>query len=125
MIIILTAIIIFIIIIVWYSRIPNLDGFWEATDAFLSRSGTTVANAYISNDRIYLIIRDAEGTLLNKETKWSRSHNYATFDEDVAPLQQFMRIRYDPSNGLLGFFDDDTLMLELVRNNKISLSVKN
>ncbi len=105
-----------------YSARPNLDGFWEGTDAYYARSGTTVANVYIMDDKIYFYIKDSQGTILNKVANWMHCYNYAWFD-DISPLPSTMSFKYDAHRGLLGFFEADTLILELVKNNAVTNNI--
>lgn len=111
-----------------------IDGYWEASTAFCSRSGVDSAQALFRDGRVYLLISDGQDMVLNKcvavrlTPKWWAAEGavstwMAHFAEDVTPLPQSCEVRFDPKVGMLGFFEGETLYLELFKNTKASAGI--
>lgn len=133
----IVAILIVIIIIINSEREKHniwdelLDGYWEAPLSFCTKSGLKSAQIYFQNDTAYLLVEDYEKVLLNKCIGFSKSPCWLynlrdtealeydiEFDESIDPLPTRSKMRVSLKTGLLGLFVDDTLYLEMFKNNK-------
>jgi hypothetical protein len=111
-----------------------LNGYWEASATFCNKSEIKSAQAFFNDDNVYFIIEGYNGVLLNKCLEFTRSPDVATnvfksdnieyameFDDDVDPLPRECRMVMSLTNGLLGFYVDETLYMELYKNNKLTV----
>lgn len=110
-----------------------LDGYWEAPLTFCSKSDLKSAQIYFQDKTAYILVEDADKVLINKCIGFQKHPCWTTniretesleyeieFDESIDPLPIKSRMRISLKNGLLGLFVDDTLYLELFKNNKAS-----
>lgn len=109
-----------------------INGYWDASQAFCTRSDIKSAQVYFKNDRAYLLIDEGDSVILNKcvdtdislGLSSSDSSNWTvSFSEDVDPIPQIVEMRLDISRGMMGMFVDDILYLELFKDNKASVGV--
>lgn len=113
-----------------------LDGYWEAPMTFCAKSGLKSAQIYFRESTAYLLVEDEDKVLLNKCIGFDKSRRYVdnvrttdaveydiTFDESVDPLPKQSRMRVSLKSGLLGLFVDNTLFLEMFKNNKATSGI--
>ncbi len=118
-----------------------IDGYWEASHTFCRRSGLNSAQLLFNTTDIdsaesmsvYLLVENSDGKIItNRLAECTLSNRYfgnlacddpeftLQFDEDtdVAPLPQRSTLKINIRDGMMGIFNDDTLYLELYKNNR-------
>lgn len=113
-----------------------LDGYWESSLGFCQRSGIQSAHLYIKDGQAYFLIDKGDAVILNKcvtfDTSCSVFKNLCETDDveyeymadqDIDPIPQSGTLKINMRNGLMGLFKNDTLYMELYKNNKASSGV--
>jgi hypothetical protein len=127
-----------------YAKITDhktfLEGFWESSSEFCEKSDLQGAFIYLSYDDentcwMYILLNSSSETKLNlcipvdlkNNVLHNIGHDNIEFDiianEDISPLPQEMKCRVNINNGVMMLYHEDTIHLELFKNNKASLGL--
>ena len=113
-----------------------LHGYWEAPLRFCTQAGLRSAQVYMQDDKMYVFMDTPTEVVCNgivrvhissklaspgqSTHEWSmRIHD----DSDPSPFPSAFSARFDPKGGMLGFYDGDTLYMELYKDSKATSGV--
>lgn len=108
-----------------------LTGYWEALPEFCKESGLSAAQFYIQPHGMYVFMASGSNVLIDKPVEVRMSPSWSlgsarlsefTFStgEDIYPLPQHFSVKLDYVGGVLAFYSDDTLLMELHKDNLAS-----